>query len=275
MNPDLNPAAALAEIEATGETAEIFADIRSVMRIPLVTSIWRVLAGVPGGLAPTWQAVRPVMASIQIDSLLQELDTTLPPPIPAPLDREELATAGIGLSDRYEVSSIVDAYNRSNCLNLIGITALLRGPQEVSIDPPPSLEHRLWPTLKPLPIQSGISAEHWTLLEQTTKIGAKVQNPHIPTIWRHLIHWPKLLRLIVNRYQTDEMSTSLITAVDEVTDWVETRAPGISHHVDRSVDIPPNVLPLLHDYVGPQPSVARMSTVGRSASLWLKSSHWD
>lgn len=270
MNPHLDPSTALSEADATGEVAEIFADIREVMSIPLVTSIWRVLAGVPSGLPTTWQAVRPVMASTQIESLLHELETTLEPPVPALLNRDELGAAGIGLRDRTEITSISEAYNRSNCLNLIAITALLRQPEELLIEPPPSLEKRRWPTLKPLRGQSEISADHWRLLESTTTIGAKVSNPHIPTIWRHLIHWPQFLSLILERYNTTEMTSSLIEAVDELTGWVENRAPGLSYLVDRSVAIPPPALALLTDYVGPQPSVARMSTVGRSASHWLR-----
>ena len=35
---------ALSESDATGEVAKIFADIRRTMQIPILTSIWRILA---------------------------------------------------------------------------------------------------------------------------------------------------------------------------------------------------------------------------------------
>ena len=38
-----DPVSAIAESEATGEVADIFADIRATMEIPLLTSIWRTL----------------------------------------------------------------------------------------------------------------------------------------------------------------------------------------------------------------------------------------
>ena len=43
-----DPVSAIAEAEATGETAVIFADIRQTMQLPLITSIWR---------RPTWQRI--------------------------------------------------------------------------------------------------------------------------------------------------------------------------------------------------------------------------
>ena len=45
-----DPVTAVDEATATGETAEIFADIRQTMAIPLVTSIWRGLASIDDSL---------------------------------------------------------------------------------------------------------------------------------------------------------------------------------------------------------------------------------
>ena len=53
-----DPVTAVDEASATGEVAKIFADIRETMRIPLVTSIWRGLAGMEDSLETVWQASR-------------------------------------------------------------------------------------------------------------------------------------------------------------------------------------------------------------------------
>ena len=45
---------ALAESEATGEIAKIFSDIRSTMKIPMLTSIWRILADSFEDLDSAW-----------------------------------------------------------------------------------------------------------------------------------------------------------------------------------------------------------------------------
>ena len=41
-----DPVSAITEEEAAGQIAEIFADIRDTMGIPLLTSIWRTLVSV-------------------------------------------------------------------------------------------------------------------------------------------------------------------------------------------------------------------------------------
>ena len=57
------PVSAIAEEDAVGEVAEIFADIRDTMDIPLLTSIWRTLVSVDGGLKSAWNAAKPLYQS--------------------------------------------------------------------------------------------------------------------------------------------------------------------------------------------------------------------
>ena len=64
---------ALAESDATGVTAEIFADIRRTMRIPALTSIWRTMAASEEDLAATWKAVKPLYSTGQPEAALARL----------------------------------------------------------------------------------------------------------------------------------------------------------------------------------------------------------
>ena len=57
-----DPVQAVAENEAIGSIAEIFADIRSVYRVNAVNLIWRHLATIPGGLPWVWTTARPLYA---------------------------------------------------------------------------------------------------------------------------------------------------------------------------------------------------------------------
>ncbi len=57
-NSAYDPVTAVDEAAATGETARIFADIRSTMDIPLITSIWRGLDGIENDL-PALRACQP------------------------------------------------------------------------------------------------------------------------------------------------------------------------------------------------------------------------
>jgi hypothetical protein len=47
-----DPVTVIDEAKVVGETAALFAEIRQTMRIPLVTSIWRGLAGMDDSLRP-------------------------------------------------------------------------------------------------------------------------------------------------------------------------------------------------------------------------------
>jgi hypothetical protein len=54
-----DPVTAIDESAAVGDTAMVFAEIRRTMGIPLVTSIWRGLAGMDDSLRPAWDAAKP------------------------------------------------------------------------------------------------------------------------------------------------------------------------------------------------------------------------
>jgi hypothetical protein len=58
-----DPVTAIDEANAVGETAASFAEIRQTMRIPLVTSIWRGLAGMDDSLPLAWAAAKLIYES--------------------------------------------------------------------------------------------------------------------------------------------------------------------------------------------------------------------
>ena len=64
---------ALAESEATGEIAKIFSDIRSTMKIPMLTSIWRILADSFEDLDSAWRSVKPIYKTDQPEAALNRL----------------------------------------------------------------------------------------------------------------------------------------------------------------------------------------------------------
>ena len=53
----------ISEDEATGETAEIFSDIRITLGNGVVNLIWRHIATIEGALPWVWQAVKPLYIS--------------------------------------------------------------------------------------------------------------------------------------------------------------------------------------------------------------------
>ena len=91
-----DPVTALPEKMATGPTAAIFAEIRKVMQIPLLTSIWRTLVSIDRGLPTVWAATKPIYLSGQPDAVLGRLSRADIFPVPAPLGADQLADAGTG-----------------------------------------------------------------------------------------------------------------------------------------------------------------------------------
>ena len=65
-----DPVTAADEASATGRTAEIFAEIRAAMGIPLLTSIWRGLADMDDDLETVWRAAKPIYLNARPDQTL-------------------------------------------------------------------------------------------------------------------------------------------------------------------------------------------------------------
>ena len=114
---------------ATGEVAEIFADIRATMDIPMLTSIWRTLVAVDGGLPAGWQAVKPLyQTGIPATALARVIDGA---DLPLP---EPWIYVGLPPTDLAAAQAIVDAYNRSNGMNMIALSALVVVPDAAAVD---------------------------------------------------------------------------------------------------------------------------------------------
>ena len=80
-----DPDTAVDESTANGTTAEIFADIRETMGIPLVTSIWRGLAGMDDSLHTVWNASKPIYACGHAELALGRVVEQAGLPMPEPL----------------------------------------------------------------------------------------------------------------------------------------------------------------------------------------------
>ncbi len=269
-----DPVNAISEADATGRTAEIFTEIREVMQIPIVTSIWRTLDAVDGGLESTWTATRPIFQSGYAEALLEKLRGSWDLPIPSPLNAQQLNKVGIPDNDREPILAILDAYNRSNSLNLIALTGLVRPSTKSRPLSPKSSQIKSWPKLRPLLEKKAISPKNWALLERTIPLGTPHDTTALPTLWRHLIHWPGLVELVLEHYKPLHQNGSLFESVEGTVNFVESEAPALSDLRDVSIEIPEQAKKMIESYVGPTPSVSRMVTLGSSVSKWLYSSEW-
>ena len=72
-----DPVSAVDESDASGAVAETFRDIRQTMNIPIVTSIWRGLAGMDNGLEKVWLLAKPIYQNANPSAKLNEIIRSL------------------------------------------------------------------------------------------------------------------------------------------------------------------------------------------------------
>jgi len=196
-----DPVAAITEADATGEIAEIYADIRAVLGVEVVNLIWRHLAIFPGALLWAWGALRPlyVDGSVTAEALALHGDLDLPalPPLPA----EVLAAAGLAAADLGSIRNVLSAYDRTNAMALVALSALL-----VSLDTAPaegatsdgnrqqSEPNAAIPLPKLLTLDEMAPATA-TLVRTLNALGTRRPDAILASMYRHLAHWPTYLAL--------------------------------------------------------------------------------
>ncbi len=269
--PKHDPVTALSESAATGRTAEIFADIRDVMQIPLLTSVWRSLAGIDGALEITWSKVRPIMASGQPDAVLEQLKLQADFPKPESTAANWMSRLGIGNEDVSSIFAVIDSYNRSNGLNLIALTALLSEDTRQTTDLDKPTQSPEWGDFPRLLEKNEISGSTWALLEQIKHLGSTDDNSAIATLWRHLAHWPGLLEMIIAGYEPLQDDGSLQASIEDVLRLTGELSSAIEVTDRDNSEIPDDALTLIDGYVHSPGSVCRMVTLGHGTREWLES----
>jgi hypothetical protein len=219
-----DPVIAILEAEAAGDIADIFADIRATLGVPVVNLIWRHLATHPGALPWAWQSLKPLYESGAIAAQASSLRASIAVTPCAGLSRPALAAAGLSDGDLGRIEMILHSYDRSNAMNLVALGALMS--QLDGADTP----HALNPQAAPSPQASfrpRISGEMPALLtldamspavrafvEDLNRIGGR--DEILPSMYRHLAHWPAYLALIhvlIARFSADGQLASLIENV--------------------------------------------------------------
>ena len=191
----IDPVPAITEAEATGETAEIYADIRATLGIGVVNLIWRHLATMDGALPWVWSAIKPVYVSGAASREAAELFDGLGLPEMPLFPPSTLRLAGVADADRDMVIAILDSYNRGNSLNLIALSSLDARP---SGQPPSSSSkviEAVGKAIPPLPSMEVLKPDTRDLVLALSTLGAGPGDRIIPSLYRHLADWPGFLSL--------------------------------------------------------------------------------
>lgn len=265
-----DPVTAIDEASATGLTAEIFADIRRTMRIPLVTSIWRGLAGMDDSLSRVWNLARPIYASGLPEQALARIVARTALPLPEPLPPPWLGCVGLSLPDLQQIRSIIAAYNRSNGMNFVALAAMvtpaaLHGGVEAVASSAPS-----WPPLRPLLPQQAIDAGTWSMVRHVNAFGAPGIDAGVATLWRHLAHWPALLAIVHCAFAPLQASGAIDAASAQMVSLAAEEGARIAQLRPAELDISATALDTITGYVKSPTQVARMVTMGSALARWLE-----
>ena len=263
-----DPVTAVDESTATGATAEIFADIRETMGIPLVTSIWRGLAGMGDSLQTVWNAAKPIYLSGHPERALGRVIEQTGLPMPEPLAPTQLACAGISDAQLESIRTIVDAYNRSDGMNMVTLAALI-SPQTASREDACPRTAPTWGEFPPLKAREELDENTWDLIRHVNAFGAPSIDANVATLWRHLGHWPNLLSLTYSAFAPKHADGSIAAATTRMVEL--TRQEGIRMAPWRNVEfiLSEQARKTITGYVTTPSQVIRMVTLGYALVRWL------
>ncbi len=199
--PDALPE--IREADAPPAIAMIYAEIRRAFRIPLVNLIYRHLATIPGALPWAWGILQNPVTSGSLDEARQRI-TALQPTLETSTLTAAPGSAEIDGPATTEIATLLDVYDRSNLLNLIGLTAVRK-----------VIEGGLAGELGELPFGRSDTAEvpHEDSVLAIPPLPKLAELPHgsaglvralaachgghasgvVPSLYLHLAHWPVIL----------------------------------------------------------------------------------
>ena len=240
-NPRTDPVTAITEDEASGEIAQLYEEIRRSLGVPVVNLIWRHLATIPGALPWAWNSLKPLYASGAITNAAISLRSSLRPESNLGISSSTLKSVSLSSDDLRSITVVLNSYERSNSLNLIALNALLikidgvedhtqDGLTQVTADD--GLVHGEMPELLVL---SNMEASVRELVEDLNRIGGR--SDILPSMYRHLAHWPQYLGLLHVLLKTIETESGLESQI--VNTIEKTRAAAVQLLPQLANDVEP------------------------------------
>jgi hypothetical protein len=228
----------LAERDARGEIAAIYAEIRRFCAVPYVSSMQRHLATRAGWLEWVWAALRPVFASGRAQTAAWRAAEGLAVPRLAPIGRDALRVWGIDDGGEVAIRATCDSFIRASPTNLVlsgllrrllaGDTPSGRGGGDPHWTPPSSV-----PALPALVDVGALPpAERGVLLSLSTPVDGQ---PFVPGLYRMLARWPAFIAHVATALgphfddpETRASCRRLLDAVDAEIPAVFAALPALS-----------------------------------------------
>lgn len=236
----------IAEAAAEGDIRAIYADLKASFDAPMVNLIYRRMAAIPGGLSWAWSTVRPLARSGDLAAAAEELLGGIDHGAQRDISAHALAKAGVDGQGPAIIRGVIDAYNRSNPMNLIVTKVLMRaldtGRPALTYDSSASaVDSRTPPSLPPLVDMDQTNPETVNLLHRLARQATGGSEAIIPSLYRHFGEWPGFLSLAeetVAPLADGEGLHSAATALEHDAEAIATRLLGTMNAEEGSLAAP-------------------------------------
>jgi hypothetical protein len=208
---------AISESEASGEIAQLYADIRATLNVSAINYVWRHIATIDGGLRWAWEAAKPMFVSGRVKDECECLQAQLSYPELPSLSNTILSLTGVSRDSRDMIIAILDTYNRGNLLNMVSLSALIAE----SATPPAGERPRAdlpftAKQLPPIPEVADLSTEVSEQVLALNALGAKPgPNRVVASIYKHIALWPGYLSLSWVQLAAMHADGSLLQLIEE------------------------------------------------------------
>lgn len=196
-----DPIPAIAETDAAGETAVLFADLRATLGVPFVNLIWRHLATIPGGLAWTWGLLRPLYLAPELAAAANQLQAGIDLPY-TPLAGFVYDAAGVDPAARSGIATLIADYNRANALNFLALHVACRVLRGEPVPPAAPASAASRPAAPAAPVSAHrllgldeLAPPLRALVLDFDQFGRIASSGAVASLYRHLGHWPTFLSL--------------------------------------------------------------------------------
>ena len=236
-----DPVTAITEDQASGEIAQLYEDIRRSLGVPVVNLIWRHLATIPGALPWAWNSLKPLYANGAITNAAASLRSSLRPESNLGISSSTLKSVSLSSDDLRSITVVLNSYERSNSLNLIALNALLikidgvEGHTQDGLTQGTADDGLVHGEMPELLVLSNMEASVRELVEDLNRIGGR--SDILPSMYRHLAHWPQYLGLLHVLLKTIETESGLESQI--VNTIEETRAAAVQLLPQLANDVEP------------------------------------
>ncbi len=211
------PLAAVSESDASGEIAELFADIRETLDVTAINYVWRHIATIDGGLRWAWEAAKPMFVSGVVETECEHLMAQLAFPELPSFPDITLSLVGVNSNDRAVIAVILDTYNRGNMLNMLSLSALLAEPMTPPVVDRVSVALPSTKLILPaFPEVADLADEVSEQVLLLNGLGAKTgPNRVVASIYKHVALWPGYLSLTWAQFIVMHNDGSLLKLIED------------------------------------------------------------